>query len=679
MGQVFKCGIKSLTRRKVVVNNPSSKEAERLDAAVSELRITMRGESSIADSSARDILNAQLCMLNDFDYQADLHRFIKKNKVSAEHAVISCTADYAKKLATLESEYLRCRAEDLENVGERLIETLTGNSSSIQLTEPRIVVAESFSPAQLAALDKKLVLGLVARKGSATSHTAILANNYDLPYIVDVDVDKITDGSVLIIDGEKSRVVMNPDPFSVAYVKGKMEEKKELPACAFVNTKMKVYANIASLGDLSEAMKNLADGIGLFRTEFLFMNRKTAPNEEEQFEIYRAALEKSQGKEVIIRTIDVGTDKPVDYLGLPKEANPALGIRGARVSITKPELFRVQLRALLRAADYGNLGIMFPMITSVKEVQAIKEQIKLAAQELEKQKKTYKMPKLGIMIETPAAALCSEELGKEVDFFSIGTNDLTQYTLALDRQNQGMDFFYEPRHEAVYKLIAATIQGAHANGIRVGLCGELGADEKALPRLVELGLDEVSVGVASVVKSRGIVAKAEKELKAAEAAAAEVSVEVVQQDKVLEENKPEESRPEENKPEEDLADDIIAAPVDGRLLEMRDIPDVSFSKGMLGPCFGVYPDSGQICAPAGGKVMNISPTGHAIVLETAKGQQVLVHIGIDTVELQDKPFKVMVQEGQGVQRGELLVEADLEDIRSAGYSPITIVALLKAE
>jgi len=644
VGQVFKCGTKSVAGKKSVAN--SSAEAERLDAAISELRIAMRRDSSIADACARDILNAQLCMLNDFDYQADLYEFIKNNKVCAEYAVACCTAEYAKKLAALDNEYLQVRAEDLTNVGDRLIEALTGNCSTIQLTEPRILVAEDFTPAQLASLDKELVLGLVASRGSATSHTAILANNYGLPYIVDVDIENIADGITLIVDGEKNKVVLNPDPFSVAFVKGKMVAKKELPACAFVSTKMKVYANIASLSDLTQAMANLADGIGLFRTEFLFMNRQNAPDEEEQFGIYRAALEKAQGKEVIIRTIDVGTDKPVDYLGLAKEPNPALGLRGVRVSISKPELFRVQLRALLRAANYGNLGIMFPMITSIKEVRAIKEQVKLAAQELEKQKKTYKLPKLGIMIETPAAALCSEELGKEVDFFSIGTNDLTQYTLALDRQSQGMDFFYEPHHEAVYKLIAATIQGAHVNGITVGLCGELGADAKALPRLVALGLDEVSVGVASLVKSRGIIAEVEAETKVVDNA---------------------------------LEDNIIVAPVDGRLLEMKDIPDESFSKGMLGPCFGVYPANEQICAPVGGKVVNVSKTGHAIVLVTAEGQQVLVHIGIDTVELQGKPFKVRVQEGQAVQRGDLLVEADLDNIKSAGYSPVTIVALLKGK
>lgn len=625
-------------------------EEARLKKALEQLKKEMTAEAAASDKYARDILEAQMDMLDDAAYQESLQKALFENKYTAEYAAVASGEQLAAEFEALENEYLRTRAEDVRQVAARLACTLLGVKADCRLTEPVVLLAEEFTPAQLAALDKAMVLGIVARRGSLTSHTAILATNYGLPYLADVNLDEVESGAPVVLDGENGYLILEPDEASRTWAEQKVEEEKALLLNAPKDTKMKVYANISSLEDLEQALEKKADGIGLFRTEFLFMNRAAAPDEAEQLEVYRTAVEKMQGKEVIIRTIDAGTDKPVQYLHMPKEENPALGLRGVRVSLKETEMFRVQLRALLQAAVYGDLGVMFPMITSVKEIAAIKEQVQLAEAELKQAGKAYKLPKLGVMIETPAAALVSEELAQHIDFFSIGTNDLTQYTLALDRQAKGLDEYYEPHHEAIFKLIEATVKGAHTHGASVGLCGELGSDEKALPRLVELGLDEVSVGSAVIPKCRSLIAKAETEL---------------------------EAEPKLEEPLEEAAAEEaeISAPADGKLIAMADIPDETFAQGILGPCFAVEPLNGQICAPLSGTVINVAATKHAVIVRADSGTEVLVHIGIDTVKLGGEPFKVMVKEGQRVAKGELLVEADLEAIKAAGCSTITPVIL----
>lgn len=618
-------------------------ETGRLLAAMAKLLAVMDEELQAAGPAAKEILAAQRELLTDSAYEEAWHRALSEQHYTAAYGALAAGEELAAEFAAVENEYIRARAEDVRQVARRLAETIAGRETAAMPSEPVILVAEEFTPAQLAAWDKSRLLGLVAAQGSPTSHTAILATNYGLPYLVGVDLAQVENGAQAVLDGEGGRLLVSPEEDSIAWAEARLAEEKALLAEAPRETRMKVYANISSLADLEGAAE--ADGIGLFRTEFLFMNREAAPDEAEQLEIYRTAVEKMGGREVIIRTIDVGTDKKVPYLGLPQEENPQLGLRGVRVSLARPELFRVQLRALLQAAQYGKLGVMFPMITSAKEIRAIKEQVKLAEAELAAEGKGYRRPRLGIMIETPAAAVCSEELAELVDFFSIGSNDLTQYTLALDRQGAGLEDYYEPLHEALFKLIRLTVEGAHARGATVGLCGELGSNEKALPRLVELGLDEVSVGGAMVAKVRRMVAKAEAATREDIPAEAEG----------------------------------IAAPVDGRLIRMEDIPDDTFAQGVLGQCFAVEPESGLICAPVSGTVVTIAETKHAVVVRDAHNRQVLVHIGINTVKLGGGPFRVKVSEGQQVSRGELLIEADLDAIRAAGCSTVTPVVLLEDE
>ena len=623
-------------------------EVKKVNEAIEQLKVIMVREASEADKYAKEILKAQMGILEDTAYLEALHKAINEDKLCAEYASVTCGDHLAEDMKNLEDEYMRNRAEDIRQVAVRLASVLTGESTQVKLTQPVILIAKEFTPAQLAVLDKKKVLGLVASKGSPTSHTAILATNYGLPYLTGIDVSEVENDVTSVLDGEKGIFVIEPDEACMTSAMQKIEEEKIRLANAPLNTKMKVYANISNLEDLEEAIAQKADGIGLFRTEFLFMNRNNAPDEMEQLRVYRTAVEKMNGKEVIVRTIDAGTDKPVKYLQMPKEENPALGLRGVRVSLKETEMFRIQLKALLQAACYGNLSVMFPMITSVKEVAMIKEQIKLAEQELQRAGKEYKMPKLGVMVETPASALISEELSKIVDFFSIGTNDLTQYALALDRQAQGLDDYFDPLHEAVFKLIEITVKGAHANGKTVGLCGELGSNEKALPRLVDIGLDEVSVGSAVIRNSRSIIAKAESE-----ASPADMSIK-----KSAKTEAPQ-----------------IATPADGKLIAMENIPDETFAKGILGPCFAVEPSNGDICAPISGTVINVASTKHAVVISSSDGTEILVHIGIDTVKLAGKPFDVKVKEGQHVEKGDLLVKADLEAIKTAGCSTITPVIL----
>lgn len=658
LGKVYR-----ITDTLTVEKEPSlaaEQEKRLFQEGLKALQEIMDSEIQAADAQAKGILEAQKSLLQDSSFSNTAYEVMEKDNFSAEYAALEAGKALSATFDGVEDEYLKARAEDLQQVAKRLVKVLQKEEQTLKLTEPVILVAEEFTPAQLAALDKSMVLGLVAHKGSPTSHTSILATNYGLPYIGGIAPEEINTEEEIILDGDRGCIILEPDESSKEWTRAKLEELLALKR-ENLTTKIKVYANVSRPEDLQQAIERHADGIGLYRTEFLFMNRAQAPDEEEQLELYLQALQAMGDKEVIIRTIDAGTDKPLAYLELPQEENPALGLRGVRVSLERPELFRVQLRALLRAAVYGNLGIMVPMITSVKEISALKKQLTIAEEELKAAGQSYKIPKLGIMIETPAAALISEELAKTVDFFSIGTNDLTQYTLALDRQGENLENYYEPHHEAVYKLIALTLQGAHKQGIPVGLCGELGSDLQALDRLVELGLDEISVGLATIPMVRKKIAAAEALLIEKANTADAVSDEKSEENNIV--------------PEEEL----LGAPVAGRLILQQDIPDEAFSKGILGPCFAVEPAEGKICAPISGTIISIAETKHAICIRTNKGTEILVHVGIDTVKLQGKPFKVAVKENQQVLQGDLLLEADLEAIKAAGCSTITPVIICNAK
>ena len=615
-----------------------------LERAVKQLTREKDG----ADKTAAEILETHIMMLEDEYFTNTVTDLIRDGRINAEYAAFSAGEKLAREFETMDDTYLRARAEDIRQTARRVIDSLTGYEDTIELKEPAILCAAEFTPSVLSTLDKSKVLGLAAEKGSPLSHTALLASGSGLPYLIGIDVAAVRDGENAVLDADGGCLILSPDPETEAKAREKekawRQSDRSAPAVP-EKTAMRVYANIASAEELETALKHHADGVGLFRTEFLFMNRSAPPDEDEQFQIYRMVLEAMDGKEVLIRTIDAGTDKPVPYLDLPKEENPALGLRGVRVSLRFPDLFRVQLRALLRAACFGNEGIFFPMISSGREIDLIREQITLAAAELDERAEKYRMPRIGIMVETPAAAVISEELGRKVDFLSIGTNDLTQYTLAADRLASGADCYYDERHEAILKLIRMTIDGGHRAGIYVGICGRLGADTELIPRFVRDGLDEVSVSPADIPKVRRSIAEAEK-----------------QYDK-------------ENK--NALADSGICAPADGRPVSMRDIPDPAFSSGLLGPCFGIVPDNGRIMAPVSGTVASAAETGHAVSIRTADGKEILIHAGIDTVTLKGRGFRLAVKPGDTVSRGDTLLEADLDVIRKAGLNPMVITSIMK--
>ncbi len=499
------------SRPEIIQQRTTDTEAElaRLQTALESAKADMEAEAKAADAKSGEVLAAQLMMLEDDGFAASVRAGISEQHWCAEYAALSAGESLAAGFRIMASAYMQARSEDMEQIAQRIIDKLTGFNNKLELTEPVILMAEEFTPAQLAAMDKRYVKGLAAHRGSASSHTAILAANYGLPYIFGIEPRPDCSGATAILEADDGQLILHPDETTLARAKEKLAAQAAMQAKGSAGSRMKVFANISGAEDVTQALAMGADGIGLFRTEFLFLNRSGAPTEEEQYQVYKQVLEAMGDKPVIFRTIDIGTDKPAPYLHLPKEENPALGMRGIRVSLADRALFSTQLKALLRAACVGNARVMFPMITSVKEIEAIKEQIKLAEGELQAANIDYRLPKLGIMVETPAAALWSDELAKHVDFFSIGTNDLTQYTLALDRQADGMDAYYEPHHEAVYRLIELTIAGGHKQGIPVSICGQLGSDVTAIPRLISAGLDAVSAAVASIPKVRQAVISAE--------------------------------------------------------------------------------------------------------------------------------------------------------------------------
>ncbi len=626
-------------------------EVQRTRDAIATLVQIMDKKISVADQTTATILNGQKLLLEDTNFYNDIANRITRQKICAEFAVSESAKGLAQEMEHLQDKYLRTRAEDIRQVAGLLTDVLLGYNNVTELAEDVILVAEEFTPAQLIALDKAHILGLIAKSGSPASHTSILAENYGWPYIAGIDFSEFSNNTVVILDGDNECVIVEPNQETLQFAMTKITEQKTLDEQAPIATNMKVCANISSVEDMAKVIECNADGIGLFRTEFIFMNRTLPPDEDEQYAIYSQVLKEMQGKEVIIRTIDVGTDKPVPYLNMTAEENPALGLRGLRVSLANPEIFRVQLRALLRASLCGNLGVMFPMVTSLCEIGKIKKQINLAKTELNLRKEQYADFKLGAMIETPAAALIAEQLGKELDFLSIGTNDLTQYTLALDRQAHGLDEYYDAHHEAVLSLIEMTVKGAVKHHCPVGICGKLGGDKKIIPRLVQAGLAEVSVAPASISSVRQAIAKAENQM----------SVSVCCNNFVTGTNDTEE----------------IAAPASGQLLNLKDVPDKTFASGVLGQGFAIDPDDGIIRSPIIGTITNIAEARHAVCITSPCGTEVLLHIGIDTINLKGNYFDVKVKENQRVQKGDVLIEADLAGIKAAGYSAITPVIICK--
>lgn len=493
----------------------SKKQLGRLyDKAVREV-----GEASAA------IFEVHQMMLEDEDYLESMENMIRTELVNAEYAAAATGDNFAEMFAAMDDEYMKARSADVKDISERLVRNLSGEGDNdLSSMEPSVIVADDLSPSETVQMDKEKILAFVTVHGSTNSHTAILARMMNIPALIGVpmDLNGLKTGMTAVVDGFSGQVIFEPEEDVRKETEKRMQEEaekqkllEELKGKENITPdgrKINIYANIGSVGDLGDVMENDAGGIGLFRSEFLYLGRNDFPTEEEQFQAYKQAVQTMAGKKVIIRTLDIGADKQVEYFNLGKEENPALGYRAIRICLKQPEIFKAQLRALFRAAVYGNLSVMYPMITSTEEVEKIYAIVAEVEEELKAQEVQYKIPEQGIMIETPAAVMISDRLAEMVDFFSIGTNDLTQYTLAIDRQNEQLDDFYNPHHEAVLRMIRMVVENAHKCGKWAGICGELGADLTLTEQFVRMGVDELSVAPSMILKLRKVV----REMKAEE-------------------------------------------------------------------------------------------------------------------------------------------------------------------
>lgn len=457
-------------------------------------------------------------MLEDDDYKESVEHIIESQMVNAEYAIAQTGDNFSQMFAAMDDEYMRGRAADVKDITERLLGILSGNTGSgVDADEPVIMVAEDLAPSETVQMDKSNILSFVTQKGSVNSHTAILARTMGIPALIgsDIVIDESLNGKLAVVDGTNGVVYIEPDEATLSAMqeeqrkdnekKALLQELKGKEDVTLDGKKIKLYSNIGNIKDLANVIANDAAGIGLFRSEFIYLESDKFPTEEEQFNIYRTVAESMAGKPVIIRTLDIGADKQCDYFGLDKEDNPALGLRAIRICLTRPEIFKTQLRALYRASAYGNISIMYPMIISEQEVDKIKVIENEVKAELTEQGIEFGNPKSGIMIETPAAVIMSRQLAKKVDFFSIGTNDLTQYTLAIDRQNTKLDEFYDAHHPAVLAMIRMVVENAHAEGIWAGICGELGADTTLTEEFLKMGVDELSVSAGKVLAVRKVI------------------------------------------------------------------------------------------------------------------------------------------------------------------------------
>lgn len=502
-------------------------EVERFQNAKAKTLELLKGlyEKALEDVGEANamIFEAHQLMLEDPDYVESIENIIRTQDVNAEYAIGATADNFAAIFEAMDDAYMQGRAADVRDVSERLLQALSSQNETVMvMDEPVIIAADDLVPSETVQLDKEKVLSFVTMYGSANSHTAILARTMNIPAVIGLGeaLKEEYDGKVAIVDGVDGKVYIDPDEETMASMQKKQkkdQEQKELlnqlkgkENVTKSGQKVNVYANIGNLADVGAVLKNDAGGIGLFRSEFLYLESDTYPTEEQQFAVYKKVAETMAGKKVIIRTLDIGADKQVDYFKLDKEDNPALGYRAIRICLTRPEIFKTQLRALYRASAYGQISIMFPMIISVAEVKKIKEIVEEVKAELRTEGAAFREDvELGIMIETPAAVMVSRELAKEVDFFSVGTNDLTQYTLAIDRQNQKLENFYDSHHPAVLAMIRMAAESAHAEGKWIGICGELGADVTLTETFLKMGIDELSVAPGMVLKVRQKIREAE--------------------------------------------------------------------------------------------------------------------------------------------------------------------------
>ena len=507
--------------KRVKIDNPDA-EMERFEWAKTEViaRLQALYDKALVEvgESNAAIFEIHQMMLNDRSYNESVANIVRTQRVNAEYAVASTQENFSKMFAEMEDAYMRERAADVKDISERLIAVLSGSGAkAMAMDEPTIIVADDLAPSETVQLDRDKVLSFVTVHGSTNSHTAILARTMGIPALIgcDIPLDESVDGRLAIVDAINGCVYVKPDEELLEIMQAKQQEELEkkkmlqdlkgMENVTLDGRRVLLYANIGNIRELETALQNDAEGVGLFRSEFLYLESDHFPNEEEQFQVYKTAAQTVAGKRVIIRTLDIGADKKCDYFGLDAEENPALGYRGIRICLTRTEVFKTQLRALFRASAFGKIAIMYPMIISVDEVLRIKKIVEEVKAELAVEGIPFGEPEQGIMIETPAAVMMSRELAKEVDFFSIGTNDLTQYTLAIDRQNSKLDAFYDPHHPAVLRMIAMVAENAHKENIWVGICGELGADPELTAEFLKMGIDELSVSPNSILPLRKIV------------------------------------------------------------------------------------------------------------------------------------------------------------------------------
>ncbi len=492
---------------------------EAKDVAIEQLGVLYEKALKEVGEDGAGVFEAHQMMLDDGDYIDSVENIIRTQSVNAEYAVAQTGDQMAQMFLDMEDEYFRGRAADVHDISERLIGVLSGKGSGgIQTNEQVIIVADDLAPSETVQMDKDKILSFVTVHGSANSHTSILAKTMNIPAMIgcDIPLDDTVNGKMAVVDGFEGKVYIEPDEETMAAKKKLYEEEQEKKALleqlkgkdnvTLDGQHINLYANIGNTKDLGLVLKNDAGGIGLFRSEFIYLGSQDYPTEEEQFEIYKTVAQTMAGKKVIIRTLDIGADKQADYFALPKEENPAMGLRAIRICLTRPEVFKTQLRAILRASAFGKIAIMFPMIISLEEVKEIKGIVNEVKTELDDAGISYdKNIELGIMIETPAAVMVADELAEEVDFFSVGTNDLTQYTLAIDRQNDSLEKFYNSHHPAILKMLKMIVDAAHRHGAWAGICGELGADLTLTKDFLAMGFDELSVSPGRILPLRKIV------------------------------------------------------------------------------------------------------------------------------------------------------------------------------
>lgn len=501
-------------------------EIARLEKAGEQARTQLqelydKALKEVGESSAA-IFEVHQMMLEDEDYLEAIHNMVRTEMVNAEYAVAVTGDNFSEMFAGMDNDYMRARAADIKDISNRLVRNLLGREGMDSAgTEPSIIVADDLSPSETVQMDKEKILAFVTVHGSTNSHTAILARMMNIPALIGVPVDlnEIHTGMKAVVDGVRGEVIFDPSEEICAEAEKRVREEQEKSRLlqslkgkenvTLSGKKINIFANIGSVSDVGYVLENDAGGIGLFRSEFLYLGRDDFPTEEEQFQAYKQVAQTMAGKNVVIRTLDIGADKQVDYFNLGQEDNPAMGYRAIRICLKQPDIFKTQLRALFRAAVYGNLSVMYPMITSVEEVEQIYAIVSEVKAELDEKEIPYKVPEQGIMIETPAAVMISDELAKIVDFFSIGTNDLTQYTLAVDRQNAKLDDFYRPHHKAILRMIKMAADNAHKCGKWIGICGELGADLELTEEFLRMGIDELSVAPSMVLKVRKAVRDSE--------------------------------------------------------------------------------------------------------------------------------------------------------------------------